>query len=112
MTTWKILDQSSPDRLTVKYTADDGIRSVTMPDMFWDQETALPLWLGRVNPFPEPPPADKRAPPPMVGLEGRSEDMVRTPPVPQEELNKVKTKLPQSDPLTEHLIDPNMKPEF
>ena len=41
MTTWTIIDRGRPDRLTVKYTSDDGRHSVVMPDMFWDQVTPL-----------------------------------------------------------------------
>ena len=41
MTTWTIIDRGRPDRLTVKYTSDDGRHSIVMPDMFWDQVTPL-----------------------------------------------------------------------
>jgi hypothetical protein len=113
MTTWTIVEHSSPDRLTVRYTADDGVRSVLMPDMFWDQVTPLEEWLGRVDPWPTPPPAARVIAAPLVGMTGACTPMERTVPYTPEELaaRVRETALPQYDPLTVPL-DPNYKPEF
>src|SRR5215510_4467261 len=92
MTTWVIVDQPKADRLTVKYTSDDGTQHVTMIDLWWDQVTPIELWLGRINPWPQPPnlPKDKVAPPPLVGMTGTSEEPDRTPPVPPPELDPMR----------------------
>jgi hypothetical protein len=93
MTTWVILDQTEPDRLVVKYIADDGKRNVVMP-MFWDQVTPLEMWLSRVNPFPTPLPMPMGS---VVGRTGKSDEPDRTPPIPEAELKKA---APPRDPLT------------
>ena len=96
MTTWTVIDQTKPDRLTVRYSSDDGTQHVTMPDMFWDQVTPLETWLGRVNPWPAPPetPLIRTS---VVGMTGTSLPIERTPPVSAEDLAKLK---PPADPLT------------
>jgi hypothetical protein len=81
MTTWVILDHPRPDRLTVKYTSDDGTQQVTMPEMFWDQVTPIEEWLGRINPWPAPPEVPL-AQSGLVGMTGTSAEPERTPPVP------------------------------
>lgn len=91
MTTWRIIDTNpAGDRLTVKYTADDGFRSVIMPDMFWDQVTPIDVWLGRVNPFPTPlgpaNPHPKQQPQALVGMSGTADEPGRTPPLTEGEL--------------------------
>lgn len=106
MTTWTIIEHPTPDRMTVRYTADDGVRSILMVDMYWDQVTAIDVWLGRVNPFPKPVgldnPDPRELPPPMVGMTGVSPEPERTPPETEEELEarKKRATVPPSDPLT------------
>ena len=116
MTTWTIIDRGGPDRLTVKYTSDDRRHSVVMPDMFWDQVTPLEEWLGRVNPWPKQVPANKALAPPVVGMSGTSAEPDRTPPpTPKQQAEmeeRRKNPIPPHDPLTEHLVDPNLKAEF
>ena len=116
MTTWTIIDRGRPDRLTVKYTSDDGRHSVVMPDMFWDQVTPLEMWLGRVNPWPKPVPANKALAAPVIGLSGTSDEPERTPPLSPKQQAEMeerrKNPIPPADPLTAHLVDPNIKPEF
>ena len=107
MTTWKVVEHSAPDRLTVRYTADDGVRSIVMPDMFWDQVTPLEEWLGRVDPWPQPI-VGRLAPMSLVGVSGECKPMERTPPLSKDELDALR---PPRDPLTAHL-DPTYKPEF
>ena len=96
MTTWVILDQPRADRLTVKYTSDDGTQQATMVELWWDQVTPIEEWLGRINPWPAPP-AVPLAKSELVGMTGISAEPERTPPIDPEELKK---REPPRDPLT------------
>jgi hypothetical protein len=98
MTTWRIIEHHQPDRLTVRYMADDGVRSILMVDMFWDRVTPLEDWLGRVDPWPDAP-LEKELSAPMVGLTGTCGPMNRTPPLTQEEIDAMRLTAPR-DPLT------------